>query len=89
MSKTIFTTALMSVSLLTLASCQLTRIDHGPPLGADFGDATAHNAAVQIIDPTPANAGDGAPDYDGERTKLLINTYKEGATEEVSAEGTD
>lgn len=89
MMKTIFTAALVGVSLMTLAGCQYTRIDHGPPLGADFGNATAHNAAVQIIDPVPANASAGAPDYDGARTIVLIDAYKSGATEEVSAEGTD
>jgi type IV pilus biogenesis protein CpaD/CtpE len=44
-------------------------------LNTGFGDAYYHNIAVQVINPTPANAGSGAPDLEAQRARIAIERY--------------
>jgi hypothetical protein len=41
---------------------------------------------VAIIDPTPANASDGAPNLEAKRAKLAIDRYESGAVKAAEAE---
>lgn len=68
----IFTVAV----LLALAACA----DTQGPMNPGFGDAYQHNMAVHVIDPTPANAGSGAPELEGERARIAIDRYRGAAT---------
>jgi type IV pilus biogenesis protein CpaD/CtpE len=79
----IFTVAV----LLGLAACADTRA----PMNPGFGNATEHNMAVHVIDPTPANAGSGAPELEGERARIAIDRYRGAATiaPETTTTGTE
>jgi type IV pilus biogenesis protein CpaD/CtpE len=68
-------TVLIVAGVVTVAGCA----DTQAPLNAGFGDAYDRNIAVQVIDPTPTNAGSGAPDFEGERARIAIDRYR-GAT---------
>ncbi len=72
----------MRIAFLTVvAAFGLTACaDTQAPLNTGFGDAYYHNMAVQVIDPTPANAGAGASDLDGERARVAIDRYRSSAT---------
>ena len=83
-----FTLASGLVLLFALAACGY-QYDHSKPLNAGAGNATQHNAATAIIDPVPANANAGAPDFHGERAGAGIDAYATGDTEAVEVEGTD
>ncbi len=72
--------------ILAVAACENRNI---PPLGKDFGNATQHNMSVHIINPDPATAGYGAPEYDGVRAKGAMNRYKSGAVKAPKAEATE
>ena len=69
----------------TLAACD-SIYDHNEPLNPGFGNSIKHNDAVAIVDPVPANASDGAPDFDGKRGKLAIERYETGAVIDAEAE---
>lgn len=73
-----------------LGACSIATIDEpmDAPLGQDFGNPTAHNAAVQIVDPNPANANAGAPEFDGERSTVVITDYKAAEVATTEAEST-
>ena len=75
----------LAAASFSLAACN-SIYDHSQPLNAGFGNSIKHNDAVAIIDPTPANASDGAPDLDGKRAKLAIERYETGAVTEAEAE---
>ena len=72
----------MRIALLTvvaafgLSACTNTQ----EPMNVGFGDAYHHNSAVHVINPTPANAGSGAPDLDGERGQIAIDRYRSSTT---------
>lgn len=51
-------------------------------MGRDFGEATYHNAAVQVIDPMPEHADAGAPDLNGNRATLAIQRYEANQVKE-------
>ena len=78
----------MRIALLTVAAALglVACTDTQAPLNAGFGDAYYHNIAVQVIDPTPANAGSGAPDLEGERARVAIDRYRSSTT--IVPEGT-
>ena len=61
------------VATLGLGACTntLPQTDLNP----GFGDSYYQNIAVQTIDPTPANAGSGAPDLEGQRAAIAIDRY--------------
>ena len=80
--------ALTGTAVLVLSGCVNTIRDHNEPLNPGFGNAVSHNAAVAIIDPTPANASAGAPDLDGKRAEKAMTAYESGAAEQVQAETT-
>lgn len=83
-------------SMLVLAAAVLTGCARGEAgdtpivgsLGADFGNAVQHNAAVQIVEPMPAAAGDGPPPLDGKRAAAAIGRYQGGAVRELEIEST-
>ena len=60
------------VAAFGLSACTNTQ----EPMNVGFGDAYHHNIAVQVIDPSPANAGSGAPDLEGERARIAIDRYR-------------
>ena len=78
----------MRIALLTVATALglVACTDTQAPINATFGDAYYHNIAVQVIDPTPANAGSGAPDLEGERARVAIDRYRSSTT--IVPEGT-
>lgn len=45
-------------------------------MGPDFGDGQHRNIAVHVIDPMPAHADAGAPDFNGNRAALAIQRYE-------------
>jgi hypothetical protein len=71
---------------VTLAACN-SIYDHSQPLNQGFGNAIKHNDALAIVDPTPANASDGAPDLEAKRAKIAIERYESGTEVEAEAEG--
>jgi hypothetical protein len=75
----------LAAASFTLAACN-SIYDHNEPLNAGFGNTVKHNEAVAIIDPTPANASDGAPNLEAKRAKLAIERYESGAVSEADAE---
>ena len=75
----------LAAASFTLAACN-SIYDHSQPLNQGFGNAIKHNDAVAIVDPTPANASDGAPDLDGKRAKIGVERYETGAEMEAEAE---
>ena len=79
----------LAAASFTLAACNGGPLyDHSQPLNAGFGNSIQHNDAVAIIDPTPANATDGAPDLEAKRAKLAIDRYESGAVTAAEAEST-
>lgn len=70
-----------TVSLLVLAGCGTSK-----PLSRDFGNATAHNKGVQIVDP---EASASAPTYDGSNTAEAIKRYHTGTVEQPEKVSTD
>jgi hypothetical protein len=58
-------------SLIVLAACS--NADPRQPLSADFGAATAHNFAVQVVNPNPSTA---PFDTDGQRLENAIVRYR-------------
>ena len=75
----------LAAASFTLAACN-SIYDHNEPLNAGFGNTIQHNDAVAIIDPTPANASDGAPSLEAKRAKLAIDRYESGAVTAAEAE---
>ena len=73
---------------LGLGACQDTLRDHNEPLSTGLGNAVNHNSAVAIVDPVPANATAGAPDYSGKREALVIDRYETGVGTSVAAPDT-
>ncbi len=74
-----------ALSLVGLASCAVLPLENDTqepiaavPLGKDFGNAAAHNAAQHIVDPAPANVLAGAPALDGERAAAAYRRYRTG-----------
>ncbi|HEX6963535.1 MAG TPA: hypothetical protein VF175_16830 [Lacipirellula sp.] len=69
--------------LISAAGAALAGCSNGPfpyPVQATtvypgYGDAIQHNAAVQIIDPAPANAANTELAFDGHRAALAIGRY--------------
>lgn len=57
-------------------------------LGRDFGNATRHNFAVQIIDPDPSYAREGAPALSGRRAIDALERYQAGKVKKVKTEKT-
>ena len=49
-------------------------------LNTSFGNATAHNIAMHIIDPTPADPNLPAPDMNGQRAFGALDRYLKGQT---------
>ncbi len=47
-------------------------------LSPGFGNATAHNMAMHIIDPLPADMNLPAPDLNGQRGGVLMDRYVKG-----------
>ena len=62
--------------------------DHSEPINAGYGNSLNHNAAVAIVDPAPANATAGAPDFNGKRAAIAMENYETGQIEQVEAEST-
>ncbi len=63
---------------VTLGACEGSRYARpiAPPPG--FGAASAHNLETQVVDPQPAYAAAGAPDFHGKRALLAIDRYETG-----------
>ena len=57
-------------------------------LGADFGNATRHNFAVQVIDPDPSYAKEGAPALNGRRAIDAYERYQAGKVKKTKTEST-
>jgi len=74
------------VLTLAVSACQWNR--NAAPLGGDFGDATSHNMAQQIINPEPVTAGYGAPALDGLRAKGAVERYESGSVIAPTEEST-
>jgi len=77
----------LAAASFTLAACN-SIYDHSQPLNAGLGNSIQHNDAVAIIDPTPANVSDGAPDLEAKRAKLAIDRYESGTVTAADAEST-
>ncbi|HEX9789924.1 MAG TPA: hypothetical protein VGA60_04615 [Kiloniellales bacterium] len=83
-------------SMLVLAAVLMTGCTGGETinsansrsLGADFGNAVSHNAAVQVVDPMPMHVDDAAPVLDGKRAAAAIWRYQNGVVHEPEAEST-
>lgn len=71
--KTIIT-LVSAASLLGLAACGTSK-----PLSSDFGNATAHNKGVQVVNP---EASATPPTYDGANTAEAIKRYHTGSVEQ-------
>lgn len=73
-------TILTGALLLMLGGCA-----SQAPLSDDFGNATQHNMAVQIVNPEVSRK---APTYDGAHTADAIKRYRAGSVEEITTEST-
>jgi hypothetical protein len=62
------------LALVALAACS----DPHLPLGPDFGNATAANFAVQVVNPGPRPPG--ASETDGQRIDNALSRYRTGRT---------
>ncbi len=72
------------ILLAALSGCAGGATDERPaagPLGADFGNAVRHNAAVQIVDPEPMNLDGSPPPMDGRRAAAAMGRYQSGDVE--------
>lgn len=65
-------------AVVAVGACVRADPGNDGPLGVDFGDAVRANAALQVIDPRPARAGQGAPRLDGRRAAVVIERYETG-----------
>ena len=72
-------------AVLGLAACAFPEAEATTPggannqsLGADFGNAVAHNTAQQVVDPAPAHVRLGAPALDGARALGALERYRSG-----------
>ncbi len=87
MSSRLFAAA---AGMLALAACNTVAPQAGS-LDAGFGEVVKYNAAVQIIDPDPVYAADGAqPGDSGEKAANASKRYRTDQvkeTEPVSASG--
>jgi len=70
------TFAIAALTLFVAAGCSDVRPEPGP----GFGDATAHNMALEIVDPKPDLTGKEIPDLSGRRDALAIDRYETGKT---------
>lgn len=62
---------LVPVVVLSLAACAP---QNRASLSPGFGNATQHNFAMQVINPTPANL-DRMPDHSGARAAMASTRY--------------
>ena len=82
-----------AASLIALAGCQSTpegrRIaPQAGSLDAGFGEATKHNAAVQIIDPDPVYTAEMAqPGDNGEKAANAAKRYRTDQVKEPESPG--
>lgn len=71
---------LATAAILLLAGCETVETRIAPQAGsldAGFGEATKHNAAVQVIDPDPVYPADGAqPGDHGEKAANATKRYR-------------
>ena len=74
----------LAIAMVGLSGCFMLD-DHSQPMSPSHGDALSHNAAVMIVDPAPANATAGAPDFNGKRATIAGQNYETGEVEEVDA----
>ena len=69
----------LALATLLLGACNYTGPGHVYP---GYGEATAHNAAVMIIDPNPPGAQNTDIPQDGSRSVLMQERYKTDTVEE-------
>lgn len=48
------------------------------PLSADFGNSVRHNMMMQVVNPDPPAATEGAPTGSGSRAALAYSRYENG-----------
>jgi hypothetical protein len=71
--KSLKSIALLSALLIAAAGCTSKET-----LNKNFGNATAQNNALQIIDPVPADPNLPAPDMNGMRAAAALDRYAKG-----------
>lgn len=77
---------MLSVTILILTACGgYTGPNHVYP---GYGEATATNAAVMIIDPNPPGAQNTDIPYQGERAAVAYDRYRTDKVEEPIVEKT-
>jgi hypothetical protein len=72
-------TVAIALTALTLGACNYSGQGHVYP---GYGEATAHNAAVMIIDPNPPGAENTDIPLDGSRGVLVQERYQTDTVEE-------
>ena len=78
-------TVMAVAAVVALGGCAQ---DMQEDLGRDFGNATRHNFAVQVIDPDPSYATEGAPALSGRRATDAYERYQAGKVKRVKSEST-
>jgi hypothetical protein len=73
----------MGVAAVALAACQ-----HNHTLRQGFGNTSAHNNALQVVDPNPVTANAGAPNLNGRRAAVAIENYETNEVIELEVEST-
>lgn len=72
------------VACLIVVGCD-TYVKPKKPLSEDFGNATRHNMAVQIVNPEASAGITAPPTMDGNRANAAMEQYQTGKTEAVEA----
>ncbi len=77
-----FKSFLVAVALSTVAACAN---EQPKTLAPDFGNAVRHNMGLQVVDPEPSYATDGAPTFHGQKASDAYKRYREGKVKEPTA----
>lgn len=71
-----------------MGGCADMYLDRRETVSFGAGDAPAHNALVQMVDPWPRAAGNRDLTYDGDRMQAAAERYRTGKTTPLASTST-
>ncbi len=78
MTKAITATTSALALMVMLGGCEGTRYAYPYQPHPSYGAVMAQNLETMVVDPEPAYAQAGAPDFHGKRALLAIDRYEKG-----------